>query len=221
MDTSRDKSNHRYDGEKRRTQSEQTRQRIFDQARELVIERGYRGMTVAEIARRAEVHVDTIYELAGRKPVILHELVERAISGADHPLDPIERDYVQQMRSEPTARRKLDVYAAAMRRIHARLAPLFLALRDAARTDAEAAAVWTRISERRAANMRLLAADLAATGQLRPGLTIEEIADTIWVTNSPDVHQLLVSDRGWTPEQYETWLADLWKRALLRQDPPS
>ena len=219
MERSRGKGAHRYDGDGRRTQSEQTRQRIFEQARELVIERGYRGMTIAELARRAEVHIDTIYELAGRKPVILQELVERAISGTDHPLDPLERDYVQQMRSEPDAGRKLDLYAAAMRRIHARLAPLFLALRDAARTDPEAAAVWNRISERRAANMRLLAADVASSGQLRPALGIQDVADTIWVTNSPEVHQLLIGDRGWTPEQYESWLASLWRRALLPDDP--
>jgi AcrR family transcriptional regulator len=216
MEQSRDEqAKRRYEGEQRRAQSEQTRLRILLCARELVVERGYRGTTLAELARRAEVHVDTIYELVGRKPVILHELVERAISGTDHALDPLERDYVQAIRAASNAGRKLDLYAAAMRHIHARLAPLFLALSDAARTDAEAAAVWSRISERRANNMRLLAADVAATGELRPELSVDDIADTIWATNSPDLHQLLVGDRGWTPERYEAWLADLWRRTLL------
>src|SRR4051794_15419690 len=176
--------NRGYQSEKRRTQSEATRQRILVAARALVVERGYRGMTIAELARRSGVHVDTVYELVGRKPVILRELVERAISGTDRPLDPVERDYVQQITVEPDAGKKLDLYAAAMRRILARLAPLFLALRDASATDPEAAQVWSQISERRAANMRLLAADLIATGQLREDLTIDEVADTIWATNS-------------------------------------
>src|SRR3954464_8554953 len=142
-----------YESQQRRAQSEATRQRILEMARDLVVERGYRGTTIAELARRSDVHVDTIYELVGRKPLILRELVERAISGTDRPLAPIERDYVQQITAEPDAGRKLDLYAAAMRRILARLAPLFLALRDASATDPEAAQVWSQISERRAANM--------------------------------------------------------------------
>ena len=204
-----------YDGEQRRAQSEATRQRILDRARDLVVERGYRGATIAELARRADVHVDTVYELVGRKPVILRELVERAISGADRPLDPFERDYVQKITAEPDAGAKLDLYAAAMRRIHARLGPLFLALRDASTTDPAAGRVWTEISERRARNMRMLAADLLSTGQLRTNLGVDDIADTIWATNSPELHQLLTGDRGWTPEHYQAWLGDTWRRLLL------
>jgi len=204
-----------YESQQRRAQTEATRQRILETARDLVVDRGYRGTTIAELARRSDVHVDTIYELVGRKPVILRELVERAISGTDRPLDPIERDYVQQITAEPDAGRKLDLYAAAMRRILARLAPLFLALRDASATDPEAAQVWSQISERRAANMRLLAADLLATGQLRDDLTVDEVADTIWATNSPDLHRLLVEDRGWSPDHYQEWLANSWRRLFL------
>jgi AcrR family transcriptional regulator len=204
-----------YESQQRRAQTEATRQRILETARDLVVDRGYRGTTIAELARRSDVHVDTIYELVGRKPVILRELVERAISGTDRPLDPIERDYVQQITAEPDAGGKLDLYAAAMRRILARLAPLFLALRDASATDPEAAQVWSQISERRAANMRLLAADLLATGQLRNDLTVDEVADTIWATNSPDLHRLLVEDRGWSPDHYQEWLANSWRRLFL------
>jgi AcrR family transcriptional regulator len=206
-----------YTSEQRRAQSDATRQRILVAARALVVERGYRGTKIAELARRADVHVDTIYELVGRKPLILRALVERAISGTDRPLDPFERDYVQQITAEPDAGRKLDLYAAAMRGIHTRLAPLFLALRDASATDPEAAQVWSQVSERRAANMRLLAADLLATRQLRDGLSIDEVADTIWATNSPDLHRLLVEDRGWSPEHYQEWLADSWRRLFLAE----
>ena len=218
MSMSRDESGKRqYESEQRRRQSEVTRRRILDHARDLVVAKGYHGMTVAELARRARVHVDTVYALVGRKPVILRELVELAISGTDHPVDPLERDYVRQMRAEPDAGRKLDVYAGAMRRIHERLAALFLALRDASRTDPEAGRIWSEISERRARNMRLLAADLLGTGQLRRELQVDEVAETVWVTNSPDVYQLLVEDRGWSPARYQQWLADSWRRLLLAE----
>ena len=216
MTLSRDGSgSRRYESEIRRRRSAETRRRILECARDLLVEKGYAGTTVAEVARRADVHVDTVYALVGRKPVVLHELVENAISGTDHAVDPLERDYVQQMRAEPDAGRKLDLYAGAMSRIHERLAPLFLALRDASRADPEAGRIWSEISDRRAANMRRLADDLLSTCQIRSGLTLEQFADLVWVTNSPDVYQLLVQDRGWTSEHYQAWLADAWRRLLL------
>ena len=68
---------------------------------------------------------------------------------------------------------------------------------------------------RRAANMRLFAADLRATGELRPDLTDEEVADIVWATNSADYYALLVDGRGWSPERYGRHLADAWRRMLL------
>lgn len=54
---------------------------------------------------------------------------------------------------------------------------------------------------RRAANMRRFVADLAAVATLRvdPG----EAADIVWATNAPEFYQLLVGQRGWSPERYE------------------
>src|SRR3954453_17522483 len=65
-----------YDGQQRRAQSAATRERILDRARGLVVERGYRGPPIAELPPRADVPVHPVYELVGRKPVILRELVE-------------------------------------------------------------------------------------------------------------------------------------------------
>ncbi len=100
------------------------------------------------------------------------------------------------IRTEPDPRRKLAIYARATREIHARLAPLLLALRDASTTEPEARAVWDEISERRAMNMRELAKDLDSVGGIRAGLTIADAADTIWVTNSAEVYTLLTVRTG-------------------------
>jgi hypothetical protein len=64
--------------------------------------------------------------------------------------------------------------------------------------------------------MRLLAAELAATGALRPELSLEEVADVLWSMNSPELYLLLVDQRGWDPDRYQRWLADAWQRLLLR-----
>jgi AcrR family transcriptional regulator len=204
-----------YDASKRRARSVATRQRIIDVARDLVVERGYRATTIAAIAEGADVNVATVYELVGRKSVLLKELVEQALSGTDHAVAGADRGYVAAMRHETDPAQKLAIYAAAVRAIQARLAPLFIALRDASSTESDAETVWREISDRRAANMRLLVADLAATGRLRPELSIEEAADTIWAMNSSELYVLLTNERGWTPERFERWLGDSWCRLLL------
>ena len=198
----------------------ETRTRILGVARELITTRGYRATTIAELARRADVHIDTIYALVGRKPEILRELLERAISGTDRAVPPEQRGYVQAMREEREAPRKLAIYAAAMRDIQPRMAPLLLALRDAAATEAEAKAVWKEISDRRARNMRDLVRDLGPEGTLRPGISIDEAADTISATGSAEMFILLTADRGWSLDAYERWLAETWQLLLLASPGP-
>lgn len=207
--------NRSYDNAARKARSDATRSRILEVALELLTTRGYRGATIAEIARRADVHLDTVYELVGRKPELLRALIERAISGADGAVAPKDRDYVRAMRDEPDPRQKLAIYAAATLDIHNRLAPLLVALRDAGTTDNEAQQVWREISDRRARNMRDLVRDLGPDGTLRSELSVDEAADVIWATASAELFILFSNERGWTPESYAQWLADTWSRLLL------
>jgi AcrR family transcriptional regulator len=206
-----------YDNAARQARSDATRSRILEVARESITTRGYRATTIAEIARTADVHVDTIYELVGRKPDLLRELIERAISGTDRTLAPSQRGYVQEMGKEPDPARKLAIYARAIRDIHDRMAPLLLALGDAATTDDEAHQVWREISDRRARNMRHLVRDLGPDGTLRAGLSVAQAADVIWATASAELYVLFTQQRRWTPRAYERWLADTWSRLLLAE----
>ena len=211
----REVKGHGYDASLRRERSATRRQQIVDSARELMIERGYRATKVSDIAGRAGVNVDTVYELVGRKPVLLRELIEQAISGVDHAVVAEERGHVVAMRAEPDPVRKLVIYAHAIRETQERLAPLLLALREASSTEPEAEQVWREISDRRAANMRRLVADLRDAGGLRPGLSVDEAADVVWATNSPELFVMLTRERGWSPDRYERWLGDAWTRLLL------
>lgn len=204
-----------YDNTGRRAQSSVTRQRILASARTLITAHGYQATTISAIADTAGVHVDTIYALVGRKPEILRELIEQALSGTDHTVPAEARPYVAAIRAEPEPQRKLAIYAHATREMLTRLAPLFLALRDAAGTDPDARQLWRYFSDRRAANMRLFVQDLADADGLRPGLDFDEAADTVWATNSPEIYTMLTLERRWSPEQYEQWLTNTWSRLLL------
>lgn len=204
-----------YRSPRRTRQAAETRVAVLAAARELFVRTGYSATTVADIARRAEVSVDTVYATVGRKPALLRELVETAISGTDQAVPAEQRDYVRRMRAATGAAEKLAVYATAIAEIQQRLAPVFLALRDASVTDAECAALWAEIAQRRAANMLLLAVDLRGTGEVRADLSDQQVADIIWTMNSAEYWDLLVRERGWDSPRFAAWLTDAWVRLLL------
>ncbi len=192
-----------------------TRRAILDAARQLFAERGYAATNIAAIAERAGVAVDTVYAAGGRKPALLRELVETAISGTDVAVPALERDSVARIRAAPTAREKLGIYAGAVSEIGERMAPVHRALAEAAVGDPGCAALRAEIDARRATNMRLLAADLRATGELRADLTDDEVADIVWSMNAAEYRALLVGARRWSAERFGSWLADAWVRLLL------
>lgn len=204
-----------YRSPRRVEQAAATRHAVLAAARDLFVTKGYTTATVAEIAQRARVSVDTVYATVGRKPALLRELVETAISGTEQAVPAERRDYVAAIRAADTAEDKIAIYARATTGIQQRMAPVFLALRDAAGTDADCADLWREIARRRATNMRAFASDLRTTGQLRDDLTDEQVADIVWSMNAAEYWVLLVRERSWTPDQFTAWLTDAWTRLLL------
>ena len=205
----------RYNSPRRAEQAVATRRAVLEAARDLFVSKGYLATTVADVARQARVAVDTVYATVGRKPALLREVLETAISGEDEAVPAEQRDYVARVRAATTARGKIEAYVAGLVEIQPRLAPVYLALRDAAATDADSAALWSEISGRRAANMRMFAADLRATGELRADLSDDEVADVVWSMNGPEYWRLLVVDRGWEPKRFAALLVDAWTRLLV------
>jgi hypothetical protein len=55
--------------------------------------------------------------------------------------------------------------------------------------------------------MTLAARGLKEQGVLRPGLTIARAADILWLYVGPWTFRVLVTERGWTLDEYEQWLA--------------
>lgn len=204
----------RYDSSRRAEQAAATRTAILSAARDRFVERGYAGTAVADIAAAAQVSVDTVYASVGRKPQLMLGVIDMTLASADHPVAVEQRDYVRAIHAASGARSKLETYAAALGRVMPKVAPLFEALAQAALSDDECALLRSTIADRRAANMRSLATELMATGDLRDDITKQHVADLLWTTNAPEYYALAVA-RGWTPATYVERLADLWSRVLL------
>jgi len=203
-----------YRSPRRREQAATTRSSVLTAARDMLQDRGYAATSVADIAHVAGVSVDTVYASVGRKPELVLAVIDMVLGGADEPVPAEQRDYVLSIRTEPSALGKVRVYAAAVALLVPRTAPLQEALRTAGQTDSECADVWRSLVNRRADNMRLFAADLRSTGELREDLTDEQVADVVWSTNAAE-YWMLLNQRGWTPARYEALLVDIWSRTLL------
>ena len=90
-------------------------------------------------------------------------------------------------------------------------------LRGAAAADPEIAALWEQAKTQRLAGQRALLAIVTEGAPLRPGLAAATAADILFAIGSPETWRLLVVDRSWPPDQFETWYADTLARLLLAE----
>lgn len=204
----------RYRSAVREEQAAATRHAVLSAARELFTGRGYDATSVSEVARAAGVSVDTVYASVGRKPELVLAVVDMVLGGADEPIPAEQRDYVRAIRAASSSEEKIAVYAAALAKMMPTIAPLVDALRGAGEGDPECHRAWKRLSDRRAANMRLFVADLQAAGGVRTDLRAADLADVVWSLGGPE-HYLLLRSRGWGPRRYARHLRDAWTRLLL------
>ena len=204
----------RYRSTVRARQAAATRAAVLAAARDLFTTTGYAGTTVTAVARRAEVSVDTVYASVGRKPELLLAVHDMALGGGDEPVEAERRDYVCAIRAARGARAKLEAYAVALGERLPAVVPLAESLRVAAEREPACRAVLAGLDERRAANMLVLAAELRATGEVRPDLTDAQVAHLLWTTNSASFF-LLATAGGRGPGDYAAMVLDVWSRTLL------
>lgn len=215
------KPRRRYDSTRRQAQAAQTRQDIIAAALQLFLQQGYAATTMVSIAHAAGVVVETIYRAFGSKAALFKAVVEAAVAGgtARAAVPPEQRPAIRAMIQEPDPHRLLELHAATQPGIHARAGPPYRVLMEAAAADPELAEVWTQLEAQRLDGMRRLAQLLSDRGALRPGLSVEEAGDVLWTMNSLAVYDLLVRQRGWTPEHYRDWIASTNARAVLADTP--
>ena len=204
-----------YDSTRRKEQARQTREAILDAAGTMFRERGYARTTVTAVAEAAGVSVETVYKAFGNKAHLLKGVFDVAIVGDHAPVPMLQRDMVRRIQAEPDPRRKFEIYGEHLAQAGPRAGPVQLLVRAAGGGDPEAAAVWDQMSNERLIGMTQFARHLYEGKQLRDDVTFEEARDVLWTYNSVELYDLLVLQRGWTPERYGAWIARALASALL------
>ena len=207
----------RYDSTGRRERARQARDQIVGIAEDLFLSGGYAATTVAAIAARAQVSVETIYKGFGGKPGLVRAIIEKGLAGRG-PV-PAEQRSDRIRDTEPDPRRILTAWGEFTAEIAPRTVPILLLARDAAAADPELAALLDEVSAARLERMTVNARGLHEAGHLRPGLTVAEAADILWTYSSAEFWELLVVRRGWSPGQHGRFVAQALIAALLPPEP--
>ena len=194
---------------------------MIEAAARLFGERGYVSTSVDDIAAAAGVSRATVFTAVGGKPALLKTALDVAIVGDDEPVALPDRPRSRAIRAEGDPRRYLALYAGIVAEIGGRAAAIYEAVRGAAGADPAARALWLEHQAQRRVGGANVVGDLLGKASLRAGLEPEAAADIVWVLNDPGLYRLLVQERGWTPEQFEAWLADTLQRQLLADSPPT
>lgn len=208
-------SKRKYSSARRQAQAGETRRQIIQAAREMFIERGYSGATIEAIAQRAGVAPETVFAIFGNKRTILANLIDLAVGGDEQPIPLLQRPGPQAVLQEQDAVRQINLFAQDISTILERVAPIFMVMRAAAKTEPEIDGLLKKMLQQRLQNLTVFVSHLSAHTSLRSGLTDQAAAETVWALTSPDLFSLLVVDRGWPLEQYRQWLADALVRLLL------
>jgi AcrR family transcriptional regulator len=198
----------------------ETRRRLLAAASEEFAERGYRAATVARIADRADVAVQTLYHSWGSKRALLRGVLELAVTGDEAmtldgralPRALLTALDEKSLSADPAALVRHLVHE--FRVLAERASPVWGTYRDAAGVDPDVAADWRGLMELRRSSFARLIAAAPADGWARD-LRVEEVVDTAWVIASPHTHELLVSLAGYTYDEYEAWVHDTIVAAVL------
>lgn len=202
-----------YDASRRRELARRSQAKIVEHAELRFLRDGYATTTVAAIAADADVSPDTIYKSFGGKAGLVRAIRDRALQG-EQPVPAEQRsDQLQAVESDPEA--IIRAWGALTAEIAPRVSPILLLIRNAAATDAEVGSLLEDLDADRLRRMTQNARRLLDAGHLRPGIDLAQAADVLWTYSSPELYELLVLRRGWTPQRHGHFIATAMIKALL------
>ena len=204
-----------YNSTRRLEQARETRRQIIAAARRMFIEHGYVGATIESIAQEADVAPETVFAIFGNKRTILANLVAVSVGGDDQPIPLLQRAGPQTVLREQDAVQQIHLFAQDISGILERVAPVFVIMRMAAKTEPDIADLLKNILGERLRNLGVFVERLSTRGPLREGLDIPTATEIVWTITSPEVYSLLTVDRQWSKERYVGWLGDSLVRLLL------
>jgi AcrR family transcriptional regulator len=191
----------------RQRQALATRQLIVDAACELFLTQGYIATTIEAISAKAGVAVSTVYAVFRNKRGILQAIRQRWHQESG------QRDIYQQAMEQQDPKRRLELAAYATRRQWETGGAMMAIYQAAAAADPDAAAELSIALRGRRSFLTQFIETMSE--QLRLDLNPTRAAALFSTLTQPTIYQELVGEEGWSPEEYEVWLAETLQQQLL------
>ena len=203
-----------YNSTRRQEQASETRVRILRAAHDLFVGKGYGRTTIAEIAERAGVAVETVYAAFGNKGTLLRQAWYMTFRGDEVDVALYDRAEMQAILAQPDLPTRIRKHAAFVTASNRRMAPLYHALQGAAAVEPAAAEILDEYRARRLDVAARYARGAVTTEQL--AVSEEECRDVMFATMDGALWHRLVTERGWSDERFAEWLAALWTSLLVK-----
>jgi AcrR family transcriptional regulator len=207
------KATRRYDATNRRAQALRNREAILEAAQRQFLDGGYASTTIASIATEASVSVETIYKAFGGKPGLVRAIYERGLAGRER-VPAFERsDAMREGETDPKA--IMHNWGVLTSEVGSVVSPIMQLVRAAAVTDPDMAALLKAANDTREQRARHHADFLEQRGYLREGVTVAEATDVLWTCTSDELHDLLVTQRGWSLPRFARFIGEYLTATLL------
>jgi AcrR family transcriptional regulator len=185
---------------------------MLDAAYELFCERGFRATTLAAVADRAGVAVQTIYFTFHSKDALLQEVHNQTVLGRD-PVPPQQQSWYRAAVAEPDARHAIRYVVEGVATILARVAPMLPVFHAVAGDTA--GEVYRQAERLRWDGMHDLTLNvLLKKAPIPTGLDPTQAVGLVYVLLGPQAYHSFVLDAGWSPQEWITWTANALVRDL-------
>jgi AcrR family transcriptional regulator len=199
----------------RKQRAAHTRATIIKAATEEFRASGYHGTTMAAIAKRSRVAVQTVYFVFHSKPALLTAAIDSAVMGEDDPAPPEQTSWWQEATTTIDSRQAIALFVTNVAEISTRSAVLDRVAVAAATTDPEILDLIAHHESLRTQGFRTYIDTLVSRGLLREELDPAEATDVLLTLAGADVFLNFTEGRGWTLQRYATWTIEALCNLLL------
>lgn len=201
-----------YNSETRHEQASRTRSQILKAAKQLFQSKGFDRVTIAMLAKSAQVSMPTIYAVFKSKRGVLQSLIDDALPAGQF------NALVDGSMDEQSPTKRLRITARLSRQIYDAERELMDILRGASVVAPEFKELEQEREQRRYDRQGAYVKKLVKDKALVKGMTFPKARDILWSLTGRDMYRMLVIERAWTSDEYEKWLGKVLVECLLDVD---
>ena len=199
----------RYDSSKRQARAEESRGRALASASRLFSKHGIDAVTLDQIAQDAGISIASLYAQFRSKSGLLEALTRSVLLGDRYKAAAASADGIH----DPI--QALRATAAIARAIYESEHRGMGLMRGASAYSPELKKIEASFEKIRWDLQKERAVLIHRSSPAMKELGLKKIRDVLWMFTSRDVYRMLVREQGWSPSDYESWLADTLVKTLM------